>query len=142
MSAGLSSRPQNSTMDILGIGPLELLFIALIAIIVLGPRDLARIARSSGRFLNKIYRSEAWSTLTRASRDIRNLPNKLAREAALEELDQTIREGPARREKQPNDALQKGLEAWRPSDDEPAPTSRPDNAESSSEDGDPGENEA
>lgn len=110
-------------MDILGIGPLELLFVVLIAIIVLGPRDLARIARSSGRFLNKIYRSEVWGTLTRASRDIRNLPNKLAREAALEELDETLRRGPSAGQKQPNKDLQEELGAWRPSSD--APPSEP-----------------
>lgn len=125
-------------MDILGIGPLELLFVALIAIIVLGPRDLARIARSSGRFLNKVYRSEVWGTLTRASRDIRNLPNKLAREAALEELDETLRRGPTTGKKLPNKDLQEELGAWRPSTD--APPSEPKSSpESASESGDSSE---
>lgn len=103
-------------MEFLGIGPLELLFVALLAIIFLGPRDLARIARSSGKFLNKVYRSEMWSTLTRASRDIRNLPNRLAREAALEELDETIRTAVTPGEAKANQALADELDAWRPSD--------------------------
>lgn len=122
-------------MDILGIGPLELLFVALIAIIVLGPRDLARIARSSGRFLNKVYRSEVWGTLTRASRDIRNLPNKLAREAALEDLDDTLRRGPSAGEKQPNKDLQEELGAWRPSNKAPSSEAetRPESSGDSSE---------
>lgn len=78
-------------MDFLGVGPLELLFIILIALLVLGPSDLATVARRAGRLLNRMYTSEAWSTLTRASRDLRNLPNRLAREAALEELDESVR---------------------------------------------------
>ncbi len=76
-------------MDFLGIGPLELLFIIIIALIVIGPRDMARTARVAGRYLNRLYRSESWRMLTDASRTLRTLPQRLAREAALEELDET-----------------------------------------------------
>ncbi|MFV1859831.1 MAG: hypothetical protein ACC647_10865 [Anaerolineales bacterium] len=79
-------------MEILGIGPLEALFIALIALIAVGPRDLGKAARSTGRLLNQMYKSEAWQNLSEASRSIRSLPNRLAREAALEELQQVKRE--------------------------------------------------
>jgi Sec-independent protein translocase protein TatA len=75
-------------MEILGIGPLELLFILLIALIAVGPRELGKSARSMGRLLNQLYKSEAWANLSEASRSIRTLPNRLAREAALEELQQ------------------------------------------------------
>jgi sec-independent protein translocase protein TatB len=74
-------------MDIFGIGPLELLFIILIALIVVGPREMGEYARSAGRFLNRLYRSDTWRNLTEVSRNLRTLPNRLAREAALEELD-------------------------------------------------------
>lgn len=79
-------------MEILGIGPLEAIFIVLLALIAIGPRDLGTAARSLGRTLNRVYRSEAWQSLTQASRNLRGLPNRLAREAALEELDQVRRE--------------------------------------------------
>lgn len=79
-------------MEILGIGPLEALFVLLIALVVVGPRDLGKVARSAGRMLNRLYRSEAWRNLSEASRNLRTLPNRLAREAALEELDQVRRE--------------------------------------------------
>jgi hypothetical protein len=45
-----------------------------------------------GRLLNQLYKSEAWKNLGEASRSIRTLPNRLAREAALEELAQVKRE--------------------------------------------------
>jgi sec-independent protein translocase protein TatB len=73
-------------MDFLGIGPSELLLILLIIILVIGPRDIGKTARSIGRFLNRLYKSEEWRTITQASRTLRNLPNRLAREAELEDL--------------------------------------------------------
>jgi sec-independent protein translocase protein TatB len=73
-------------MEFLGIGPLELVFILLIALIVIGPRDIAKTARTLGRFLNKLYKSEGWRTFLDASRNLRGLPNRLAREAEIEEL--------------------------------------------------------
>ena len=75
-------------MEVLGIGPLEALFVLILALLVVGPQDLGKAARSFGRFLNRLYRSEAWSAITQASRNLRTLPNRLAREAALEELDE------------------------------------------------------
>ena len=77
-------------LDILGVGPLELLFIIIIALIVIGPRDLSKAARAAGRFLNRLYKSETWHMLMDASRNIRTLPNRLAREAALEDLDEAL----------------------------------------------------
>jgi Sec-independent protein translocase protein TatA len=74
-------------MEFLGIGPLELAFIIIIALILIGPRDMAKTARSAGRLLNRLYKSEEWKAITDASRNLRNLPNRLAREAALEDLD-------------------------------------------------------
>ncbi len=74
-------------MDILGIGPLEIIFILLIAMVVVGPRNLGKTGRMIGSFLNRLYRSENWKLINEASRNLRNLPNRLAREAALDELD-------------------------------------------------------
>ena len=74
-------------MEVLGIGPLELMFVILIALIIIGPKDMSKTARSAGRYLNRMYRSETWRTLTEASRTLQTLPNRLAREAQLEELE-------------------------------------------------------
>jgi Sec-independent protein translocase protein TatA len=56
-------------MELLGIGPLELAFIILIAVIVIGPRDIGKFARGAGRFLNRLYHSEEWKALNQASRN-------------------------------------------------------------------------
>jgi sec-independent protein translocase protein TatB len=101
-------------MDILGIGPLELLFILLIALIVVGPKDLARVGRTLGRTLNRIYRSDSWRVLNEASQTIRTLPNRLAREAAIEELD-AVKEDVDKTRKELENESQKfnqSLKAW------------------------------
>lgn len=79
-------------MDILGIGPLELVFILLIALIIFGPSDMVKAGRTAGKFLRKIVTSEGWQTFQKASRDIRRLPNQLMRDAGLEEIDQEMRQ--------------------------------------------------
>jgi sec-independent protein translocase protein TatB len=77
-------------MEFLGVGPLELMLVIILALVLVGPRDLAKFAREAGRFINKLYRSQTWRTMNDASREIRNLPNRLAREAELDTLQRDL----------------------------------------------------
>lgn len=79
-------------MDFLGIGPLELAFIFLIVLIVLGPQDMIKTGRVIGRYLRRLMTSSTWRMVQDTSREIRNLPNRLAREAGLEEIEQGVRD--------------------------------------------------
>jgi sec-independent protein translocase protein TatB len=79
-------------MEILGIGASELLFILLIAIIVLGPKDMQKAGKTVGRWLNQFVRSDGWKALQRASKEIRSLPTSLMREANLDDLREMDRE--------------------------------------------------
>lgn len=72
-------------MDILGIGPLELIFIILIAIIIFGPRDLVKAGRMLGKLLRQVIKSPTWKAIQDTSKEIRNIPTKLVREAGLDE---------------------------------------------------------
>jgi len=71
-------------MEIFGIGASELVFILLIAIIVLGPKDMQKAGRTIGRFLNQLIRSDSWKIFERTSNELRNLPRNLMREANME----------------------------------------------------------
>ena len=71
-------------MEILGIGPSELVFIIIIALIVLGPRDMQKAGKTIGRWLNDLVRSDSWKVFQQTSKEIRNLPTKLMREANME----------------------------------------------------------
>jgi Sec-independent protein translocase protein TatA len=73
-------------MEILGIGPLELVFILIIALIILGPGDMVKAGRTLGRMLRKVVTSPEWRTVQKASRELKYLPNRLMREASLEDL--------------------------------------------------------
>ena len=77
-------------MEIFGIGPLEIFFILLIALIFLGPGDMVKAGRTLGRFLRKIITSSEWQTIQKASRELKYLPNRLMREASLEDLSKDI----------------------------------------------------
>ena len=71
-------------MEIFGIGASELLFILIIAIIVLGPKDMQKAGRTIGRWLNQLVRSDGWKALQRASQEVRRIPTHLMREANLD----------------------------------------------------------
>ena len=71
-------------MEILGIGPSELLFIIIIALIVLGPKEMQKTGKTVGRWLNNLVRSDGWKAFQQTSREIRSLPTKLMRDANLE----------------------------------------------------------
>jgi Sec-independent protein translocase protein TatA len=79
-------------MDILGVGPLELIFILIIALIVLGPSDMVKAGRTIGKFLRLVVTSSTWHAVTRTSDELRTLPNKLIRDAGLEEDFKEIQE--------------------------------------------------
>jgi len=115
-------------VELFGIGPLEVLLVVLLALILFGPRDIVRNTRSAGRFLSRLYKSEGWRSMVATSSALRNLPNRLAREAELEELDQVRRQlegaspGPA---EQPEAPPGGGLAAWTPGGGSPLPPPGP-----------------
>ena len=71
-------------MEILGIGPSELVFIIVIALIVLGPKDMQKAGKTIGGYLNKLIKSDGWKAFQQTSREIRNLPTNLMREANMD----------------------------------------------------------
>lgn len=72
-------------MEFLGVGPQELAFILLIALLIIGPKDLAKTARTLGRTLNSIVKSDNYRMIQRASQELRQLPTQMMRDANLEE---------------------------------------------------------
>ena len=118
-------------MDFLGIGLPELIFIFVIILLILGPDDLVKVGRTLGNIFRKIALSDEWKGIKSISREIRTLPNRMAREAQLEELrkqidlDQQI----APVEKMLNQNIDLGIEAWT---QKPTGKSKPEDEESNS----------
>ncbi len=73
-------------MDILGIGIPELVFIMLIALIVLGPKDMQKAGKTISGQLRKVVTSPEWRAIRDASKEAKELPYKWMHEAGVEEL--------------------------------------------------------
>jgi Sec-independent protein translocase protein TatA len=72
-------------MEILGIGVPELAFIVVIALILLGPKDMVEAGRTFGKTLRKIVTSPTWKAVRTTGQELQQLPTRLMREAGLEE---------------------------------------------------------
>jgi len=72
-------------MDIFGIGPLEFVLIVVLAIIVLGPKEMIITAQKTAKWLGKLRKSDIWAT----TKEVMDLPNQVMKETGL---DKEIRE--------------------------------------------------
>jgi Sec-independent protein translocase protein TatA len=73
-------------MEFLGVGPMEFFFIIILALIILGPRDMQKAGKTLGRWMNNLMKSDTWKLIRQASNKIKYLPNELMRDAGLEDI--------------------------------------------------------
>jgi Sec-independent protein translocase protein TatA len=74
-------------MDIFGIGPLEIIMILVIILIIVGPKEMVKMSSTIGKFIRQLMVSPTWRVVQETSRQLRNLPTTLARQAGIEELE-------------------------------------------------------
>ena len=85
-------------MDFLGIGPTELLVIALVAFLFLGPTRMVEVARSLGRIVQEVRRTTSdLSSLMSLDEPIDQPPKIQARGTTQETESDTREEGPDER---------------------------------------------
>jgi hypothetical protein len=75
-------------MNIFGIGPLEIVFVLIIGILVLGPEGMIEAGRKLGKFMRSVIHSPWWKNIRQGVTEIQYLPQRLIREAELEELNE------------------------------------------------------
>ncbi len=68
-------------MEFLGIGPSELIFVIIIALIILGPKDMQKAGKTIGKWMRDLVTSDGWKIFQQTSRELRTLPTRLMREA-------------------------------------------------------------
>lgn len=80
-------------MEVLGIGIWEIAFILLLALIVLGPRDLEKVGRQIGAFIRRFILSPEWRAMRQTSEQLKDIPARLIREANvdLQDVDREVR---------------------------------------------------
>ena len=111
-------------MEVFGIGASELAFILLIAIIILGPKDMQKAGRTIGRWLNQFVRSDGWKVFQKTSTELRNLPRNLMREANMElqDMDKEIRQTIDPRPRPPAPSTSQSSPPSNKTDTSPQPT--------------------
>jgi Sec-independent protein translocase protein TatA len=72
-------------MEIFGIGPLELVLILLLALVILGPKEMVNMSKKAAAWLRKFRQSDTWKT----TKEVMEIPNKVMEETGL---DKEIRE--------------------------------------------------
>lgn len=77
-------------MEILGVGIPELLFVVILALILLGPKEMAETGRALGKWLNRFIRSDTYRALNSAKKELTELPTRLMREANLDEAQKDL----------------------------------------------------
>lgn len=69
-----------------GIGLPELIIIALVGFVLIGPERTRELALQGGRVLRRVMKSPWWREFTQVTDAMRNLPTTLVRMAELEEV--------------------------------------------------------
>ena len=112
-------------MNIFGIGPTEILFILLLALIIFGPKDLQKAGKTIGQGLRKLANSDTWKVVTQTSTKLKDLPNELMRQAGADEVKDAL--APLQADiQQANQAVQKSAAAWQGESWEAAPDDKGD----------------
>ncbi len=100
-------------MEILNIGPLELIMFLVIAFVLLGPKGMVLTAYKIGQWIRQAVRSPMWKEILRSAQDIRDLPTKLMEETGLEEDLKAIKADTQAAVNEVNTSLKEAKEAAR-----------------------------
>lgn len=79
-------------MNILGIGPLELVLIVIILLLFFGPQDLAALARKAGDLVRKVKQSEVWKAVRQSDRTIRQFGEDILSDTDLDDFRKQVKE--------------------------------------------------
>lgn len=74
-------------MNVLGVGPLEIVLVLILALLVLGPEGMVNGGRQAGKFLRKLYASDFWKTV----RGSRNMMDRVVSEMGMDKDVEDIR---------------------------------------------------
>jgi sec-independent protein translocase protein TatA len=77
-------------MNIFNIGIPELLLIFVIALIVLGPRNMVSTSRQLSGAIRKFISSNTWKSIINSTQEIRNMQDKIINDTGLPETLKTL----------------------------------------------------
>jgi len=71
-------------MELFGVGPLELALILILALVLIGPKDLVAYSRKIAQWIHKLTQTSEWKDVVNTTREIRKLPDDLMHESGLD----------------------------------------------------------
>jgi Sec-independent protein translocase protein TatA len=109
-------------MNIFGIGFPELLFIFVIALIVLGPRNMVKTSRQLSTAIRKFVTSDTWKSIIHSTKEIRDIQGQIIEDTGLQESINTLRNST-------RDLVNPSIAKWSPGPDNliPPPDKQPTN---------------
>jgi len=79
-------------MEILHIGPLEIITILILIFVLLGPEEMIKTAQRTGRLIRDVIRSPLWREILGYSKAIRELPQKIISDTGIDDALVEIKE--------------------------------------------------
>lgn len=94
-------------MNILNIGFPELIFIFVLALIVLGPRNLLKTSKQLSDAIRKFVTSDTWKSIVNSTKEIRDIQGKIIEDTGLQDSLNTLRNST-------RDLVNPSLSTWTP----------------------------
>jgi Sec-independent protein translocase protein TatA len=100
-------------MEILNIGPLELIIILLIMFVLLGPQEMIATAQRIGKWVREFVHSPMWKEVMGYTKEIRDLPKMIMDETGLQETLDEVRKTTQQTADELNAQIKEATEAAR-----------------------------
>lgn len=78
-------------MNVFGIGFPELIFIFVIALIVLGPKNMIKASQQLSTAIRKLVTSDTWKTLVHSTKEIRDIQGQIIEDSGLQDSLNSLR---------------------------------------------------
>lgn len=102
-------------MKVLNVGALEILFIALLALIILGPKNAMKALGDFGSWIKNFRDSQIWQDLMNTQKEIRDLPKRMMDEAeiknALADINSSLQYQKSTTKKKPHQEIEVNQES-------------------------------
>ncbi len=77
-------------MNVFGIGLPELILIFVVALIVLGPRNIVTTSRKLSENIRKMVSSDTWKSVVKSTQEIRDIQGQILEDTGLPETIKTL----------------------------------------------------
>ncbi len=77
-------------MNVFGVGLPELILIFIVAMIVLGPRNIVTSSRKLSESIRKLVTSETWQSVIKSTQEIRDIQGQILEDTGLPESIKTL----------------------------------------------------